>query len=159
MVFMGDAGNLSCRQELDRFFAVMADLRALPLLMVASNHDGFYSGNFTQKADADGKLRYTDMPEDWRRACATPPTKADFILTKARAVREIAAGRMLASVDFDMFKIGCTAARAAVRCLAGEPLPDRIILPTEVIDASNYQAWLTPVEQRTCPEWADVVRS
>ena len=73
------------------------------------------------------------------------------------AVREIAAGRMLASVDFNMFKIGCTAARAAVRCLCGEPLPERIILPTEVIDRSNCQAWLTPVDQRTCPEWADVV--
>jgi ribose transport system substrate-binding protein len=73
------------------------------------------------------------------------------------AVHAIAAGRMLASVDFNMFKIGCTAARAAVRCLAGAPLPERIILPTEVIDRSNYQAWLTPVDQRTCPEWADVV--
>jgi hypothetical protein len=32
------------------------------------------------------------------------------------------------------------------------------MLPTEVIDASNYQAWLTPFEQRTCPEWAEVVK-
>jgi ribose transport system substrate-binding protein len=74
------------------------------------------------------------------------------------AVQEIAAGRLLASVDFNMFKIGCTCARAALRCLAGEPLPERIILPTEVIDQSNYQAWLTPVEQRVCPEWADVLK-
>jgi ribose transport system substrate-binding protein len=74
------------------------------------------------------------------------------------AVQEIAAGRMLASFDFNMFKIGCTCARAALRCLDGEPLPDRIMLPTEVIDRSNYQAWLTPFEQRTCPAWADVVR-
>ena len=74
------------------------------------------------------------------------------------AVREIAAGRMLATVDFNMFKIGCTATRAAIRCLRGEPMPDNIILPTEVIDRSNCQAWLTPVEQRTCPEWADVVK-
>ncbi len=73
-------------------------------------------------------------------------------------VLEIAAGRILASVDFNMFKIGCTAARAAVRCLRGESLPDKIILPTEVIDQSNYQAWLTPVEQRTCPDWADTVK-
>jgi ribose transport system substrate-binding protein len=74
------------------------------------------------------------------------------------AVQEIAAGRMLASFDFNMFKIGCTCARAALRCLDGEPLPDRIMLPTEVIDRSNYQAWLTPFEQRTCPAWTDVVR-
>ena len=75
------------------------------------------------------------------------------------AVREIAAGRMLASVDFNMFKIGCTATRAAIRCLRGEPVPERIILPTEVIDKSNCDAWLTPVEQRACPEWAEVVKA
>jgi ribose transport system substrate-binding protein len=74
------------------------------------------------------------------------------------AIKQIEAGRMLATVDFNMFKIGCTAARAAVRHLAGEPLPETIILPAEVIDRSNYQAWLIPVEQRTCPEWAEIVR-
>ncbi len=74
------------------------------------------------------------------------------------AVKEIAAGRLLASVDFNMFKIGCTCARAALRWLNGEPLPERIILPTEVIDKSNYQGWLTPVEERACPAWSDVVK-
>jgi ribose transport system substrate-binding protein len=74
------------------------------------------------------------------------------------AVKQIEAGAMLATVDFNMFKIGCTAARAAVRHLRGEPLPEQIILPAEVIDRSNYQAWLIPVEQRTCPEWAEVVK-
>ena len=74
------------------------------------------------------------------------------------AVHAVAAGRMLATVDFNMFKIGCTCARAALRCLRGEPLPERIILPTEVIDRSNYQAWLTPFEQRTCPSWAEMVQ-
>jgi len=73
------------------------------------------------------------------------------------AVRQIEAGRMLATVDFNMFKIGCTAARAAVRHLRGEPLPETILLPAEVIDRTNYKAWLTPVEQRICPDWADVV--
>jgi ribose transport system substrate-binding protein len=75
------------------------------------------------------------------------------------AVKQIAAGRMLATVDFNMFKIGCTATRAAVRHLRGEPLPEKIILSAEVIDRTNYQAWLTPVEQRTCPEWAEVAGS
>src|SRR5262249_50922242 len=56
------------------------------------------------------------------------------------AVKQIEAGRMLATVDFNMFKIGCTAARAAVRHLDGEPLPEKIMLPAEVIDSSNYRA-------------------
>jgi ribose transport system substrate-binding protein len=32
------------------------------------------------------------------------------------------------------------------------------MLPAEVIDKSNYKAWLVPVEQRACPDWAEAVR-
>ena len=74
------------------------------------------------------------------------------------AVKQIEAGAILASVDFNMFKIGCTAARAAVRYLKGEPLPDKVMLPAEIIDKSNYKAWLVPVDQRSCPGWSEVVR-
>jgi ribose transport system substrate-binding protein len=74
------------------------------------------------------------------------------------AVKLIETGAILASVDFNMFKIGCVATRAAVRHLKGEPLPEKILLPTEIIDKSNYQAWLVPVEQRSCPEWDEVVK-
>jgi ribose transport system substrate-binding protein len=74
------------------------------------------------------------------------------------AVKEVESGNLLATVDFNMFKIGCTATRAAIRHLKGEPLPEKVMLPAEVIDKSNYQAWLVPVDQRTCPEWSDIVR-
>ncbi|MBR1200647.1 sugar ABC transporter substrate-binding protein [Bradyrhizobium sp. AUGA SZCCT0158] len=74
------------------------------------------------------------------------------------AVKQIESGGMLASVDFNMFKIGCTATRAAVRHLKREPLPEKVMLPAEVIDKTNYKAWLVPVDQRTCPEWSDVAR-
>jgi ribose transport system substrate-binding protein len=74
------------------------------------------------------------------------------------AVKEVENGNLLATVDFNMFKIGCTATRAAIRHLKGEPLPDKIMLLAEVIDRSNHQAWLVPVDQRTCPEWSEIVR-
>jgi len=74
------------------------------------------------------------------------------------AVRQIEAGKILASVDFNMFKIGCTATRAALRHLKGESVPDKIMLPADIIDRTNYRAWLVPVDQRPCPEWAEVVR-
>ncbi|WP_084803993.1 sugar ABC transporter substrate-binding protein [Bradyrhizobium sp. NAS80.1] len=74
------------------------------------------------------------------------------------AVKQIEAGNMLASVDFNMFKIGCTATSAALCYLRHEPLPEKIILPAEVIDKSNYQSWLVPVPQRSCPEWSEIVR-
>jgi ribose transport system substrate-binding protein len=74
------------------------------------------------------------------------------------AVKQIEAGAILASVDFNMFKIGCTATRAAVRYLKKEPLPEKVMLPAEVIDKTNYKAWLVPVDQRACPEWGDIAR-
>jgi ribose transport system substrate-binding protein len=74
------------------------------------------------------------------------------------AVKQIETGKILATVDFNMFKIGCVATRAAVRHLRRESLPDKVMLPAEIIDKTNYKAWLVPVEQRSCPEWNEVVR-
>jgi ribose transport system substrate-binding protein len=74
------------------------------------------------------------------------------------AVKQIETGAILASVDFNMFRIGCVATRAALRSLKGEPLPEKIMLPAEIIDRTNYKAWLVPVEQRSCPEWSEVVK-
>jgi ribose transport system substrate-binding protein len=74
------------------------------------------------------------------------------------AVKQIETGKILATVDFNMFKIGCVATRAAVRHLRRESLPDKVMLPAEIIDKTNYKAWLVAVDQRSCPEWSDVVR-
>jgi ribose transport system substrate-binding protein len=74
------------------------------------------------------------------------------------AVKQIETGAILATVDFNMFKIGCVATRAAVRHLKHQPLPEKVMLPAEIIDKTNYKAWLVPVDQRSCPEWSDVVR-
>src|SRR5262249_30133679 len=74
------------------------------------------------------------------------------------AVKKVETGEILATVDFNMFKIGCMATRAAVRQIKSETLPEKVMLPTEIIDKTNYQAWLTPVEKRACPEWRDLVK-
>jgi ribose transport system substrate-binding protein len=74
------------------------------------------------------------------------------------AVKQIETGKILATVDFNMFKIGCVATRAAVRHLKHKSLPDKVMLPAEIIDKTNYKAWLVPVDQRSCPEWGEVVR-
>ena len=72
------------------------------------------------------------------------------------AVKQIESGAILATVDFNMFKIGCTATRAAMRHLKNKPLPEKVMLPAQIIDKTNYKAWLTPVDQRVCPNWDDV---
>jgi hypothetical protein len=90
LVYLGDAADLSCAPELDVFFRILAEHAELPLLMVTSNHDGFYAGNFTQRADGGGKLKYSDLPVDWYRACSAPGSRDDHILTRARAAARIA---------------------------------------------------------------------
>jgi ribose transport system substrate-binding protein len=74
------------------------------------------------------------------------------------AVKRIGAGEMLSSVDFNTFRIACIATEAALRAGRGETVPARIMVPAELIDASNYKASLTPFAERNCPKWADVVK-
>jgi hypothetical protein len=92
-VFLGDAADLSCVQELDAFFDVLAAAGLDRLMAVTSNHDGFFAGNFTSRRDLDGQLAVTDMPHDWTRACALPGRFDDRRLTKGRAVQRFA-GRL-----------------------------------------------------------------
>ena len=73
------------------------------------------------------------------------------------AITAIKSGQLLASVDFDAMKIACIATEAALRHLRGETLPREIILPVQIVDASNYQPWDRPFEKRECPRWEDVV--
>ncbi len=74
------------------------------------------------------------------------------------AVKQVETGAILATVDFNTFKMACLATQAALRHLKGEKLPDKVILPTEIIDKSNVKEWLVPVLDRPCPRWDEVVR-
>ncbi len=73
------------------------------------------------------------------------------------AIKLIADGVMLASVDFSSFKLACVATEAAIRYLRGETVPKAIQVPVLLIDQSNYQAFKTPIAQRSCPAWAELV--
>jgi ribose transport system substrate-binding protein len=72
------------------------------------------------------------------------------------AVAAIAAGRMLASASFDAMAMSEIATEAAVRHLRGERVPAEIMLPVQVIDASNCAAWNVPFEKRPSPVWEKV---
>lgn len=74
------------------------------------------------------------------------------------AIAAIKAGRMLASADFDAMKIACIATEAALRHLRGERVPREIMLPVQIVDASNCAAWDVPLEKRECPEWHNVMK-
>ena len=69
------------------------------------------------------------------------------------AVGAIKAGSLLASADFDAFKISCLATEAALRYLRGESVPKQILLPVQVVHAENCAPWDRSIEARECPDW------
>lgn len=85
----------------------------------------------------------------------TPVIGVNAIPEAVTAVKE---GRLLATADFDALKIGAIATEAAIRHLRGETVPAEIILPVQIVDASNYRPWDRPLAARECPRWEDVVR-
>jgi ribose transport system substrate-binding protein len=74
------------------------------------------------------------------------------------AVTAIKQGKMLATADFDAFKLAAVATEAALRHLCGERVPREILLPVQVVDASNYAAWDKPIEAREAPPWDAVAK-
>jgi ribose transport system substrate-binding protein len=75
------------------------------------------------------------------------------------AAREVGSSRLLATMDYDGFKMGAVAAMAALRHLKGQTLPREILLPAQVIHRGNHTAWLIPIEQRPLPDWDTMVPS
>lgn len=75
------------------------------------------------------------------------------------AAAAVGAGKMLATIDYDGFKMGCLAATAAIRAARGLAIPAEVMLRSQIIDNTNYKGWLVPIEPRTCPRWEDYVGS
>ena len=69
------------------------------------------------------------------------------------AAQAIGDGTLLATMDYCGFRMGALAAMAALRHLAGQPVPREVILPAQVIHAGNHAGWLVPVERRPLPAW------
>jgi ribose transport system substrate-binding protein len=124
------------------------DARAVMVAML-KNHpqiDGVIAANDTMALGALDVLR-----EAGRTATVVG---ANGIL---EAIKQIDAGTLLASVDFNTFKMACIAVEAALRSRQGERVPQKITLAADLIDQSNYQAWLVPTSERSCPKWDEIV--
>lgn len=68
-------------------------------------------------------------------------------------IAAIRAGDMLVSAAFNAMGMGCIAMEAAVRILKGQAVPEHIVLPAELVDAGNLQAWDLTYDQRPLPDW------
>ncbi len=65
-----------------------------------------------------------------------------------QAIDAIAAGRMLATADFNPMQMAATAAECAIAYLRGEPFPAAIELPVRIIGAAAARAWPRAWENR-----------
>lgn len=64
------------------------------------------------------------------------------------AAAAIKRGEMLATADFNAMRMAALATECAVRHLRGEPVPETIELPVEIVDRRNCDLWDLPFEQR-----------
>jgi ribose transport system substrate-binding protein len=69
------------------------------------------------------------------------------------AITAIAAGRMLASANFDAMAMGAIGVEAAIHHLDGERVPPEIMLPVQIVDRGNCADWSRPFAERPCPAW------
>jgi len=74
------------------------------------------------------------------------------------AVDLIAAGKLLASGDYNGFVQGCIGTMIAIRALRHEPVPETVSQATVVVEKSNLAAYQVPVDQRSCPAWESVAK-
>jgi ribose transport system substrate-binding protein len=104
-------------------------------------------------ANDDMAVGVTEALQGAGRLARTKVVGIDAIPDAAAAIRD---GKMLATADFSGHDQGYLAVHAAVRHLRGERVPREIMLPVAIIDRSNVESALIPVEQRRVPDWAAI---
>jgi ribose transport system substrate-binding protein len=75
-----------------------------------------------------------------------------------QAVEAIAAGRMLATADFNAMQMCFLATECAIRHGRGEPVPAQIELPVAIVHGGNWRPWDLPYDQRPLMTLKDLPR-
>jgi ribose transport system substrate-binding protein len=91
-------------------------------------------------------------------AAGKKATKVVGIGGVPESIEAIKAGRLLATAEFNGYKMGCLATMAAVRSLRKETVPDTIVIKGIVIDKTTTGPFEVPAEKRTCPKWEDYAK-
>ena len=74
-----------------------------------------------------------------------------------QAIAAIKNKELTATADFNAMSMASLAAECAIRHVRGEAVPDEIMLPVQIVDASNCELWDRPYEERACADWDDVL--
>jgi ribose transport system substrate-binding protein len=162
-------GNPAAPTSRDRTKGLHRALAEFPGIQLLDSGIGMYQRPDAKKLTAAMLLKHPRIDGIWTANDAMAFGALDALSEAHRtaktvganglddAVRRIEDGSMVASVDFSSFKMGCLAAQAAIRHLRGEAVPKTIQVPVLLIDRTNFTAWKTPLLQRPCPQWAEVV--
>ncbi len=152
-----------------RLNGIADGLANFPMLAVAASVRGDYQRDIASNAmvsllaavvEFDGVIAANDtmalgaLDVLQKRGLHRPVVGINAIPEAVEAIRQ---GRMLATVDFDAMKMACTATEAAIRHLRGERVPARIMLPVQIVDASNCERWDRPYAARECPTWEEAL--
>jgi ribose transport system substrate-binding protein len=128
-----------------------ANYRRLPAVQVFENlMQRFPQIDGVVCANDDMAVGVAEALQGAGRLARTKVVGIDAIPDAAAAIRD---GRMLASADFNGHDQGYLAVQAAARHLRGERVPREIMLPVVIVERSNVEGWLIPIEQRRVPDW------
>jgi len=167
IIVEGTPASATSRERLEGFHAALADYPDIRVLMSLR---GEYQRDVARDAvlAAAGRLHSIDavlcandvMALGVLDALGVTGNPGQPLVVGVNAIPEaiaaIAAGRMLATANFDAMTMSSIATEAAVRHLRGEAVPREIIIPVRIVDAANYSAWNLPFEARACPSWQDL---
>ena len=92
------------------------------------------------------------------QAAGKKETKVVGIGGVPESIQAIKDGRLLATAEFNGYKMGCLATMAALRQLRGQPVPPEIVIKGIVIDKSTMAPFEVPPEKRQCPKWDEYVK-
>jgi len=145
----------------ERMRGIQAGLAEFPALTVAACVRGDYQRDIAEGLRFDAVIAANDTMALGALDALGERSPLPLVVgvnAIPEAITAIKSGRMLATADFDAMKMACVATEAAFRHLRGEAIPPRIMLPVQVVDASNCANWDKPYEARECPSWDEVMR-
>jgi ribose transport system substrate-binding protein len=166
VILAGTPGAVTSRDRMRGFLDAAADYPGIQVL-------GCMTGNFLQEDAAramrellaehphiDGVLAANDSMALGAIDALREAGRHSLVVgvnAVPEAVAALKSGVLLATADFDAFKIAALASEAAMRHLRGERVPKEILPRVEVVDRANCDRWDKPMEARECPDWASVV--
>lgn len=162
LLHLGDASDVSCTDELARFFETM-NRSGRPWAYAPGNHDGFFFGNAHLREGAADALSNLGLGLDaWSKGCRNAGRPMD----KAEVVRMYVANlrRVAARADFTCKTIAAAlpekpGADGSLACAAGESTPFLAAVAWHIDAREPWHSWVAQKVQLGAPgaRWSGVL--